>query len=270
MTVPPEAVPDGDRRDRRRLMLAAVLTLLLVALSWTVALTRDKAEPAAAPTVTVTMPPPGVAKGEPVAVTADGPYPIAHLPGDVPAYSGPGGDPAGTVAGSWWGYPSELPVLEQENGYLLVRLQQRPNESTAWISAEGIEITETPYRIVVDLTEHRVRLLNLGEVLLDVPAIIGRPETPTPAGHYFVTMLQPGPSAGYGDRVLVLSAHSETIDDWQGSGDAVVAIHGPLGNEGSVDLAGATSNGCVRVHMVNLNTLAATVPPGTPVDIEPA
>jgi lipoprotein-anchoring transpeptidase ErfK/SrfK len=198
----------------------------------------------------------------------DGPYRIAHLADDVTAYSGPGGGPAGTVAGSWWGYPSALPVIDERDGLLLVRLQQRPNESTAWISAEGVEVTETPYRIVVDLTEHRVRLLKEGRVELDVPAIVGRPATPTPAGHYFVTMLQPGPSAGYGKQVLVLSAHSETIENWQGSGDAVTAIHGPLGNEGSVDVAGATSNGCIRIHMADLDLLAATVPPGTPVDIE--
>jgi lipoprotein-anchoring transpeptidase ErfK/SrfK len=197
----------------------------------------------------------------------DGPYPIAHLPGDVPAYAAPGGEVVGQVAGSWWGYPSKLPVLERRGGYLLVRVQQRPNGSTAWIAAEGVEITTTPYRIVVDLAARRVKLLELGVERMNVPAIIGRPETPTPAGSFFVTMLQPGASAGYGELVLVLSAHSETIDDWQGSGDAVTAIHGPLGNEASIDAAGATSNGCVRLHMADLDALAAVVPPGAPVDI---
>jgi lipoprotein-anchoring transpeptidase ErfK/SrfK len=158
-------------------------------------------------------------------------------------------------------------VIDQADGFLQVRLQQRPNESTAWIAAEGIEITTTPYRILIDLEAHRVKLLNLGEVVMDVPAIVGRPATPTPAGHFFVTMLQPGSSAGYGEQVLVLSAHSETIDNWQGSGDAVTAIHGPLGNEASIDTAGAISNGCVRLHMADLDALAAVVPPGAPVDI---
>ena len=119
------------------------------------------------------------------------------------------------------------------------------------------------------MASRRVRLLNLGQIEMDVPALIGRPATPTPAGHYFVTMLQPGASAGYGALVLVLSAHSETIDNWQGSGDAVSAIHGPLGNEASIDTMGATTNGCVRLHMADLDQLDAIVPPGTPVDILP-
>jgi lipoprotein-anchoring transpeptidase ErfK/SrfK len=215
----------------------------------------------------VTADVPRAPKGGVPEAAREGPYRIAHLSGDVPAYAGPGGEADGMVAGSWWGYPSALPVLEEEAGYLLVRVQQRPNESTAWIAAEGVEITETPYRVVVDLAEHRVRLLNRGDVELDVPAIVGRPATPTPAGHFFVTMLQPGPSAGYGKEVLVLSAHSETIDNWAGSGDAVTAIHGPLGNEASVDQAGAVSNGCIRLHLADLDALAQVVPPGAPVDI---
>jgi lipoprotein-anchoring transpeptidase ErfK/SrfK len=235
-----------------------------VAVAWTQS--GREASPVAG-VQTATAPAPGPPKSAPPPTAVDGPYPIAHLPGDVPAYTEPGGEQVGVVAGSWWGYQSVLPILEERDGHLLVRLQQRPNESTAWIAAEGVEITETPYRIVVDLDSHRVRLLELGTVKLDVPAIVGRPETPTPAGHFFVTMLQPGPTAGYGEKVLVLSAHSETIDNWQGSGDAVTAIHGPLGNEASVDRAGATSNGCVRVHLVDLDALAAVVPPGAPVDI---
>jgi lipoprotein-anchoring transpeptidase ErfK/SrfK len=189
------------------------------------------------------------------------------LPGDVPAFDTPGGDESGTVAGEWWGYASALPVLQEHDGFLQVRLQHRPNESTAWIAADGIAITTTPYRIVIDLEAYRLKLLNLGEVIMDVPAMVGRSVTPTPSGHFFVTMLSPGPSAGYGDQVLVLSAHSETIDNWQGSGDAVTAIHGPLGNEASIDSAGAASNGCIRLHMADLDALAAAVPAGAPVDI---
>jgi lipoprotein-anchoring transpeptidase ErfK/SrfK len=206
-------------------------------------------------------------KSTPPVPSPDGPYPVAHLPGDVAAYDAPGGEPVGAVAGEWWGYPSILPVIDQSDGFLLVRLQPRPNGSTAWIAADGVAITTTPYRIEIDLATRRLRLLELGAVVMDVPALIGRPATPTPAGRFFVTMLQPGPSAGYGKLVLVLSAHSETIDNWQGSGDAVSAIHGPLGDEASIDNGVPITNGCVRLHMDDLNALAALVPPGAPVDI---
>ncbi|MDR2454552.1 MAG: L,D-transpeptidase family protein [Bifidobacteriaceae bacterium] len=282
---PPRQVPPGqgpgEREPLPRGTVAVTLTIIAICVGYCIgaglwvginAGLKGAEEPRLWPRISVTevtARPPGEAKTVPPAPPAEGPYLVAHLPGDVTAYTGPGGEADGIVQGSWWGYASALPILEQQDGYLLVRLQQRPNESTAWIAADAVEITETPYRIEVDLAARRIRLLNLGEVELDAPAIIGRPETPTPAGHFFVTMLQPGPSAGYGDEVLVLSAHSETIDNWQGSGDAVIAIHGPLGNEESVDLAGAVSNGCVRIHLADLDALAAAVPPGTPVDILP-
>jgi hypothetical protein len=177
----------------------------------------------AIPTATVTAPA-LAAKEAPPSPSTEGPYLIAHLPGDVPAFDQPGGTEIGTVAGEWWGYPSALPVIERTAGFLLVRVQQRPNGSTAWIAADGIDLSETYYRITVDLEAQRLKLLNAGVVEMDVPAIVGRPATPTPVGNFFVTMLQPGPSSSYGQLVLVLSAHSETIDNWQGSGDAVSAI----------------------------------------------
>ncbi|MDR2379779.1 MAG: L,D-transpeptidase [Bifidobacteriaceae bacterium] len=265
------SLPDTrEGRRPRRLAVAAAFALVAALAAWlAVGLTEvakaDDVPPS--PRATATALAPGAAKDAPPAAPAEGPYRIAHLTGDVPAYAAPGGERTGTVAGSWWGYPSALPVIGQQDGYLLVRLQQRPNEATAWISAAGVETSLTPYRIVIDLVEHRLQWLESGAVIMDVPAIVGRPATPTPAGHFFVTMLYPGQSPGYGDLVLVLSAHSETIGNWQGSGDAIIAIHGPLGNEASVDLAGATSNGCVRIHLTDLDALAATVVPGTPVDI---
>lgn len=40
----------------------------------------------------------------------------------------------------------------------------------------------------------------------------------------FVAVLEESPSAGYGPFILVTSAHSEAIGDWEGSGDAVARL----------------------------------------------
>jgi lipoprotein-anchoring transpeptidase ErfK/SrfK len=243
------------------------LALLVSAVSWNWFVQSIHARSSVAlptPVVTVTEQPPTSPKESP---PANNLTLIAHLPGDVPAYSEPGIPTGGTVAGEWWDYPSILPVLEERDGFYKVRIQQRPNGSTVWIAAEGIETSVTPYRMVIDVTKYRVILFELGKVVLDVPAMVGREHTPTPVGEFFVTMLYPGSSPGYGKQMVVLSAHSETIDDWQGSGDAITAIHGPLGNEASIDTVGAGSNGCVRLHMADLDALVALVVPGTPVDI---
>ena len=66
---------------------------------------------------------------------------------------------------------------------------------------------------------------------------------------------------------MVTSAHSDTITDWEGSGDALIAIHGPLGSDAQIGTTGAAvSHGCIRLHEANLVQLRP-VPVGTPVDI---
>lgn len=83
-----------------------------------------------------------------------------------------------------------------------------------------------------------------------------------------MTFLQEPPDdKGWGPFVMVLSAHSETISDFQSFGDAIGAIHGPLGAEDEIGTTGARiSLGCVRLHVEDLERLR-DVPAGSPVDI---
>ena len=77
----------------------------------------------------------------------------------------------------------------------------------------------------------------------------------------------PQPNSGYGPFIIVTSAHSPAIADWEGSGDAVIGIHGPLGDDTEIGTSGARiSHGCIRLHDEALERLAE-VPPGTPVDV---
>ena len=80
-------------------------------------------------------------------------------------------------------------------------------------------------------------------------------------------MLEESPSAGYGPFILVTSAHSDAIGDWEGSDDAVIGIHGPLGEGGLIGTSGAAlSHGCIRLQLADLARLRA-VPVGTPITI---
>jgi lipoprotein-anchoring transpeptidase ErfK/SrfK len=66
---------------------------------------------------------------------------------------------------------------------------------------------------------------------------------------------------------MVTSAHSPDIADWEGSGDALIGIHGPLGEDAAIGTTGAKiSHGCIRLHESAQVKLRA-VPPGTPIDI---
>ncbi len=109
-----------------------------------------------------------------------------------------------------------------------MRLAQRPNESTAWIPTSDATISKDHFAIVVDLATTHLSVYERGKQIEDFPAGVGTPNTPTPVGNFFVAMTVPAPSAGYGPFVLVTSAHSDAITDWDNSGDAIIAIHGPI------------------------------------------
>lgn len=182
-------------------------------------------------------------------------------------YAAPGGRGDGTIPATWYGAPSALPVIGQQPGWLQVRLQTRPDGSTAWVRSMDMTVAATPYRIDIDLSRKRLELLRQGKVILDAPAGIGTAQDPTPSGDYFVAFFEQAPNPGYGPFVLVTSAHSNAITDWAQSGDALVGIHGPLGDDGSIGTEGAAlSHGCVRLHDNDLEQLRQ-VPAGTPIDI---
>jgi lipoprotein-anchoring transpeptidase ErfK/SrfK len=194
---------------------------------------------------------------------------VATAHGDIPGSPAPGAPSTTTVPGSWYGYPSVLPVIAQTAGWLEVRLAQRPNESTAWVPTADVTLSTTPYRIVIDLTTEHLAVYQSGKEIDDFPAGIGTPDDPTVTGNFFMTMQVPPPDPSYGPFVLVTSAHSNSITDWDGSGDAIIAIHGPIDSydDSLIGTTGAQiSHGCVRLHDSDLAQLAS-IPAGTPIDI---
>lgn len=210
--------------------------------------------------------------------TTDVPAPTPTVPvatltaatnGAVPGSASPGAPADMTVPGDWYGYPTILPVLDEQSGWLEVRLAQRPNQSTTWIPLADATLSSTPYRIVINLTTEHLQVFDSGYLIMDFPAGIGTPDDPTVTGSYFVTMIAPPPDPGYGPFVVVTSEHSETITDWAQSGDAIVAIHGPIDSydDSLIGTTGARiSHGCVRLHDNDLAQLAP-IPVGTPIDV---
>ena len=217
-----------------------------------------------APSTTTTTTAPPAPAGPPASTI------VATTNGAIPGYASPDSPtPSMTVPGSWYGYPSKLPVITSEPGWLYVRLAQRPNGSTIWVRQSDVTLSSTPYAIVVNLTTMRLQVYDDGSQIFDFPAGIGAPDDPTPPGQYFVPMQYPSPGPGYGPFVLVTSDHSDTITDWENSGDAVIGIHGPITSydDSLIGTTGAAiSHGCIRLHDADLAQLSI-IPPGTPIDI---
>jgi hypothetical protein len=158
-------------------------------------------------------------------------------------------------------------VIAQEPGWLKVRLAGRPNGSTGWVRQSDVTVAATPYWISVDLTTRHVALFRLDQQVMDAPAGVGDAQDPTPTGQYFVAFLEASPSPGYGPFILVTSAHSTSIANWEGSGDAVIGIHGPLGANSLIGTTGAyLSHGCIRIPIPDLVQLR-DVPAGSPISI---
>jgi lipoprotein-anchoring transpeptidase ErfK/SrfK len=194
----------------------------------------------------------------------------ATLHGDTPGSPSPGAPSNEVVPGSWYSYPSILPIIASDANWVEVRLAQRPNESVSWVPRSDVTIGVTPYRIVVDLATEHLMVYDNGTQIDDFPAGIGTPGDPTVTGQFFMTMEVPAPDPGYGPFVLVTSAHSDAITDWAASGDAIIAIHGPITSydDSLIGTTGAAiSHGCVRLHDADLAQLSV-IPAGTPIDIE--
>jgi lipoprotein-anchoring transpeptidase ErfK/SrfK len=182
-------------------------------------------------------------------------------------YASPGRRADATVPASWYDRPSVLPVIGTRPGWVRVRLAQRPNGSAVWLPAGDVRLTSTPYRIVINLKTLHLSLYSGGRLAFSTPAGVGTRDDPTPAGEYFVAFDEPPPAPGYGAFIMVTSAHSPAITDWDGSGDAVIGIHGPLGMDAAIGTTGARiSHGCIRLHEQALERLS-NVQPGTPIDV---
>lgn len=192
---------------------------------------------------------------------------LATTHGTIPKFAYPGGPQDGHVPGTWHDGKSTLPVIARRPGWLDVRLAQRPNESTAWVLARDVSLSVTPYAVVIDLASTHLQLYRRARSILSAPVGVGTTQYPTPPGTYFAAFFAAPPNPGYGAFVIVTSAHSNVITDWDMSGDAMVAIHGPLGSDAEIGTTGARiSHGCIRMHEDDLVRLRR-VPAGSPIYI---
>ena len=170
---------------------AALVVAAVGVFSGTPAAPSSTHQVAVATTTTTTTTAPPAPPGPPASTL------VATTDGAIPGYASPeSATPSMTVPGSWFGYPSELPVITSEPGWLYVRLAQRPNGSTIWVRQSDVTLSSTPYAIVVNLTTMHLQVFDNGAQIFDFPAGIGAPDDPTPPGQYFMPMQYPPPGPG--------------------------------------------------------------------------
>jgi lipoprotein-anchoring transpeptidase ErfK/SrfK len=267
MTTEHTADRTGQRGGRRVALVAAVAVVVTALAFIAASLLGSPSIPTASPmppvtTTTTTTAVPAPPSPVPLSTT------IAEVAGALAYSASPGGPPSGTLPiGSWWGDTKYLPVIDRAPGWLEVRLPQRPNGSTGWILETSAVLSTTSYAVLVDVTARRLKLYEAGAVVVDVPAGVGTVDDPTPLGQFYLMVIEGSRGPGYGPFIMGTNAHSETIQSWEGSGDAFTAIHGPVGADAAIGTTGAAiSHGCVRLHIADLEQLSPA-PLGAPVVI---
>ena len=141
--------------------------------------------------------------------------------------------------------PLKLLVREQRGSWLRVEVPVRPNGTEGWVAAADVDLSTSTQRVELSVGERMLRVFDSSTLISETPVVVGKDETRTPLGRFFITdrVPQEDPAGFYGPLVLPLSAYSEQLDKFD-EGVPVIAIHGTS----RPDLLGtAASNGCVRM-----------------------
>lgn len=163
------------------------------------------------------------------------------------------------------GAPLVFLVERRRGPWFQVLMPVRPNGSVGWVRAEEVTTYRHDYRIEVRLGERRLRAYRGERVLLDAPVAVGRRDTPTPGGRYYIKELlqPPDPGSLYGSYAYGLSGFSNVVRRFRG-GRGVIGIHGT--NDPSA-IGTEVSRGCIRLRNEDIERLVPVLPLGTPVVI---
>ncbi len=159
----------------------------------------------------------------------------------------------------------ELLSEQDTNSGLWVRLRipGRPNGRIGWVqrgALEGFQVVHT--EIVVNRAARSLVLYRNGKAILQAPVGVGKPSTPTPAGHFWITEAFVSTDPFYGPYAFGTTDYS-TLSEWPGGG--VVGLHGT--DEPSL-VPGDPSHGCIRLYNSDILRLKKLVPIGTPIWVQ--
>ncbi|OHV52286.1 L,D-transpeptidase [Frankia sp. CcI156] len=201
----------------------------------------------------------GLGQGKSTVVTAVG--------ASVDVYSAPTDtQPSSTLASpNENGVKRVFLVQAKLSGWWQVLLPVQPNGSTGWLKADQVTASETPYRLVVSRSRHRLQVFSNGTQIAEEPVGIGTADTPTPGGRfYLMELLKPrDPNGPYGPYAFGLNGFSTSLSSFGGH-KPVIGVHGT--NEPKL-IGKDVSHGCIRLSNDAITRLAQTVPLGTPIDI---
>jgi lipoprotein-anchoring transpeptidase ErfK/SrfK len=161
--------------------------------------------------------------------------------------------------------PLVFDVIEKQGDWVKVLIPVRPNHTVGWVTASEVALTTTDFRFELDLSKFHLTVFKGAEVFAETDVVIGRPNTPTPVGRFYILekIKQSDPNGVYGTWIFATNGYSETLDTFNG-GLPVIAFHGT--NQPQL-IGTQASNGCVRMPNEIADKLSEVIPAGTPIDI---
>lgn len=136
--------------------------------------------------------------------------------------------------------------------WVQLRIPGRPNGRVGWVPRGALDgFSHTNMEIVVDRETSLLTLYRAGHAIFRAPVGTGKPSTPTPSGHFWITESFGGfNDPAYGPWAFGTSDYS-TLSDWPGGG--IVGMHGT--DEPQL-VPGHPSHGCIRMHNSDVLRLA--------------
>jgi len=166
------------------------------------------------------------------------------------------------------GIPIVLLVKGEAGDRVEVYLPVAPPGSAGWVNRSDVELAAIDHRIEVSRSEHRLRLYDGGDIVLDEPVGIGD-EAPEPGGVLFLKeLLQPPDASGtFGNYAYGFSGFTIDLASFNGDG-GVMALHG---TDEPDTLGKDVDQGCISLHNDVMARLVNEIglPLGTPVEILP-
>jgi L,D-transpeptidase catalytic domain len=156
---------------------------------------------------------------------------------------------------------ASVPVKRQ---WVRVRLPVLPNDRTGWVRRSdlgGYRFVHT--HLVIDRERFTATLFYDERVIFRAPVGVGKQESPTPTGNFYVRNKLSGfGDPFYGPVAFGTSARSPVLTDWPGGG--FVGIHGTNAPE---LIPGRVSHGCIRMRNRDIVRLSRLMSVGTPLTI---
>jgi lipoprotein-anchoring transpeptidase ErfK/SrfK len=143
--------------------------------------------------------------------------------------------------------------------WIELRIPMRPNGKIGWVPRDVLDQFQVLHtELVVNRAASHLTLYRNGRAIYNAPVGTGKPGTPTPSGHFWITEAFVSTDPFYGPYAFGTSDYS-TLTDWPGGG--IVGLHGT--NEPAL-VPGHPSHGCIRLHNSDVVALSHLVPIGTP------